>query len=121
MRFYGFTYINFSISKDSSRAPELMYPKPKPEKVVVLRNRETPVMCFFSGYGTPTMSWKGKNGGSLPPGWLTRDDGTTLVVKNPTYEQSGSYRCEGSNSMAITTENINIDVQCKLYLIYTLV
>ena len=90
-----------------------MYPRPKPEKVIVLRNRENPVMCFFSGYRTPYVSWKGKNGGPLPPEWLIRDDGTTLVVKNPTYEESGTYQCQGSNYMGITTEAINIDVQCK--------
>jgi len=87
------------------------------------------IRCTATGYPTPTVVWQNSDGSSLNSnsrlvscnqvisstgvGNVTNVS-VELMVIGAMRVNTGMYRCSASNSVSITTRNINITVQCKL-------
>ena len=88
------------------------------------------ITCTATGYPVPTVVWQNSDGSSLSNNRLVSGSpvnisstgvgnmtsvSVELMVIGAMRVDTGMYRCLANNSVSITTRNISITVQCKLY------
>ena len=91
------------------------------------------ITCTATGYPVPTVVWQNSDGSSLSNNRLVSGSpvnmptgvgnvtsvSVQLMVIGAMRVDTGMYRCSANNSLSSTTRNINITVQCKHNIVYT--
>ena len=97
---------------------------------IIREGNTTTITCEAFGYPPPTVVWNRINGilsdrvsvsdsVSVPTGYgnVTRVS-VNLTITNASREDAGVYTCSVNNSIGSDSCNVNITVQCKLFMVF---
>ena len=99
----------------NQHAPILQYVTRENE--TALRGKQVELYCIYGGTPVPKIAWS-KDG--KPIQWddriIEEHVGKTIIIKNVTFEDAGSYKCEASNGVGDSqTHSINLKVNSEPY------
>ncbi|GIY92241.1 roundabout homolog 2 [Caerostris extrusa] len=93
-----------------------VYVKPffvkEPEHLTVLANVDITFPCKVDGDPRPSVIWR-KINGKLPIGRAELSDDRSLIVKNVTVADEGTYICEAENLVGSITSEVTLTVHSR--------
>ena len=99
----------------------------------ITERSDASITCTATGYPVPTVVWQNSDGSSLSNNRLVSGSpvnmptgignvtsvSVELMVIGAMRVDTGMYRCSVNNSVNSATRNINITIQCKHNIVYT--